>query len=118
MSFINIQIDTSQVVSELNEAVNDKVNKLASSIWTNLVDTTPVASGRARASWFIDQDATRDPLPEGVYGYPLQPYIPNALPVVIYNPVGYIEYLNEGSSEQAPSMFVELAVENAIRGLV
>ena len=39
-------------------------------------------------------------------------------PVFIVNNVRYIEFLNDGTSEQAPKMFVELAIALAVRETV
>jgi len=85
--------------------INDTFKKLAGTLQTreekNLInnserlrqelsDVTPVDTGLAAASWrsFIKQ-------------------IVGSRTVVIENTVPYIEYLNAGSSKQAPKYFVE-----------
>ena len=98
--------------------------KTALEIFAKLLAVTPVDTGRARAGWSIDtrHGSYAPPKDEGGYGYDrsmnVSPYmIPKNAPViVIYNNVEYILKLNEGSSDQAPAMFIETAVGQAMGG--
>ena len=77
-------------------------------LWDELVDVTPVASGRAAASWMISSSPHVETLPPGEYGRPATPSIPLKFrDLYVVNPLDYIVYLNQGSSEQAPALFVE-----------
>lgn len=88
-------------------------------LWSELVSTTPVKSGKARASWFVSpvKPHTKE-LPKGNYGYPERPnlnryklkykrwYLANTAP--------YIGKLNRGYSKQAPTGFVERAISKVV----
>lgn len=92
--------------------------KLALDIWSELMATTPVDTGRARAGWSMGQTVTGYvPQKGGVYQAPNTPTPPTGDIIVIYNNVEYIIGLNSGTSKQAPAMFVESAVEKALGGL-
>lgn len=80
-------------IKNVNNTIKDLKNKIEIEIQTKkksemkaivekLKDATPVDTGLARDSWKIDGDR-------------------------IVNDVEYIDYLNQGSSKQAPSHFVE-----------
>jgi hypothetical protein len=65
----------------------DKLTKLQTDLLlAELISRTPVDTGLAASSWRSDPDKGR---------------------TVISNEVPYIEYLNAGSSKQAPSHFIE-----------
>ena len=90
-----------------------------------LVLATPVLTGRVRAGWIgtsgdpagtaPDLRTEKDPIPKGQLpqGYAVPNVRPSTNPNMVYwetNNVEYISFLNDGSSEQAPKMFVEAAV--------
>lgn len=66
---------------EIQTKKKSEMNK----ILNKLKDATPVDTGLARDSWKVENDA-------------------------IVNTVEYIDYLNQGSSKQAPSYFIESTV--------
>lgn len=70
---------------ELKKAIAAKVPAILDAIVKELADATPVDTGRASAGWHHNGKQ-------------------------IMNDVEYVNRLNEGSSEQAPSFFVEQTV--------
>ena len=101
-------------VAEVDSKVHKTARVLAIEIWNNLVDTTPVASGRARANWVIGPNEYAEELPPGNYGRPTLPRIPRFMELYIVNPLDYVRFLNEGWSNQAPALFIESAVADAV----
>jgi hypothetical protein len=83
--------------------------------WQDLVNTTPVKTGKARASWFVSPGfpITKE-LPDGIYAKPTAPdlgqYNPRHTRWLISNTAPYIEKLNRGSSKQAPAGFIQSAI--------
>lgn len=100
-----------------------------------LVLATPVDSGRARANWLPSLDAPKDGLREPQGEDPRAPGSgPNAQAVIeegkavirkfgpgqtfhVTNSVPYINFLNEGSSAQAPEGFIDKAIQAAVRAM-
>lgn len=100
--------------------MSDKVQrKAALDLFGELIQTTPIDTGRARAGWSMDARKGEDvpPLKASSY-HPKSPVPPKGVPyIMIYNNVEYIVYLNEGRSTQAPTRFVERAVDKIARNL-
>jgi len=76
----------SEVLEEISkkklEIISIKKEKIIQNLIEKLKSATPVDTGRARDGWIKNGDS-------------------------IENNVPYIDYLNEGSSKQAPSHFIE-----------
>jgi len=90
--------------------------KIALEAYSELVARTPKDTGRAQTGWSVD---TRhgDYVPKaGEKTYvPAPVSIPkNSDLIVLYNNVEYIINLNEGTSTQAPAMFVETAIDRVM----
>lgn len=88
-------------------------------VFNNLVLTTPVDTGRARANWLPTVGAPANYTveatnPLGAVNLALSIFNANTVPnfptLYIANNLDYIESLNNGSSKQAPANFVELAL--------
>lgn len=107
-------------LAESVAVVADKVQrKAALDLFGELIQTTPIDTGRARAGWSMDarQGADVPPLKASSYR-PKSPFPPKGVPfIIIYNNVEYIVRLNEGHSRQAPARFVQRAVEKISRNL-
>lgn len=125
------QAQVNAITAELNGFVSKLTAKIALDVTANLVKTTPVDTGWARANWVPNIGSPAGPTqPDGgpedsdvrsaafsqsagqaqLLGYSIQfgkIYIASGVP--------YIERLNAGSSQQAPAGFVERAVEKAVR---
>jgi len=111
---VNMQVTgIDEFVSEVDSTIHTTARILVIEIWKNLMLTTPVSSGRARANWGISKDGSIQELPPGEYSEPERPPISRFNTLFITNPLDYIQYLNDGWSEQAPAMFIETAVSNA-----
>jgi len=116
-------LDPRKFAAETVEEFSALVAAAGMKVYTNLVMTTPVDTGRARSNWIASVGApaggTRGPAPmgtvilqasttftpEGVGEFPVL-YIANNLP--------YIGRLNNGWSAQAPAGFVEAAVDSVL----
>jgi hypothetical protein len=77
---------------------------------TDLQLKTPIDTGYARSRWSIDT------VPNSGMSFRVKysPYVFNFLSkdFVISNDADYIKYLNRGSSQQAPSFFIEQTILN------
>lgn len=120
------------VVKSLSGFTEKLVKRLALNVTANLVETTPVDTGWARANWVPQIGSPRsrtagtraaaengqidsNPQSNGtlaVLGYKLGPAIH------ISNNVPYIKKLNAGSSTQAPAAFVQSAILRAVKQTV
>jgi hypothetical protein len=108
---------------EIRDGANIVKRKTALVVHQVLTTSTPVLSGRARANWLVERDAT----PAGTVGSPGKnpTDAPDPLPageakinaaqpgeaIHIGNNLDYIGALNDGHSAQAPAGFVEQAVQ-------
>jgi len=103
----------------VGKIVNVKTRQFMLDVWTELVNTTPVKTGKARYSWKISAGSpfTKE-IPDGTYGYPPLPnldrYIRNWTKWYIANTAPYILELDGGSSKQAPSGFIKLSIDKVI----
>lgn len=99
--------------------VQAKEKQFMLDLWEDLANTTPVDTGRARASWRVSGGVpVTVPLPPGEYAYPQPPnldkYKRNYTKWFLVNTASYIEYLNNGHSQQAPAGFVQAAIQRQI----
>ena len=130
MIHFDVQFDLDGLAENV-AVMSDKVQrKAALDLFGELIQTTPIDTGRARAGWSMDirqganvpEDRKK---PKGwkkgdtpLYQRPATPMPPKGAPfIMIYNNVEYIVYLNEGRSTQAPTRFVERAVDKIARNL-
>lgn len=103
--------------------------KLAFDIFADIVEQTPVDTGRAMNNWNIsvgtvDGSVTEEggspggiqSAKEGIAAASLAGLHPFST-VWISNSLPYIVFLNEGSSDQAPSGFVERSIRNNLSSL-
>jgi len=109
----------------------DKVQrKAALDLFGELIQTTPIDTGRARAGWSMDARQGSNVPPERnkppgwkkgdtpLYPKPATPMPPKGAPyIMIYNNVEYLFYLNEGTSTQAAKHFVQTAKDKVERNL-
>lgn len=105
------------------EKVADLVKrKLALELFAELLQTTPVDTGRARAGWSLGPMLTGYvPPKDGAFDVSttVNPSMaPQNAPIIyIYNNVEYIGRLNAGSSTQAPREFVQIAIDKVVGGM-
>ena len=103
--------------------LNEKSAGFMEDAWEEVVRSTPVKSGYARANWFVSPKTPKlTPLSRNrnkSYGYPSRQKNVNLgkrdyTSYYLTNPAPYAQRLNEGYSQQAPSMFVQRAILRAI----
>lgn len=121
MSMIRFDCDIPALARQLQVDADLIKRKIALDVHSEIVSTTPVDTGRARASWGM-QAETPDysfVAPAGQESYPLPDIEPpvGADKICIFNNLEYIIPLNEGHSQQAPEMFVEIAVQKVINSV-
>lgn len=121
------------IVGEIKGLTERVVTKLTLDITANLIETTPVDTGWARANWVprIGEPYTSDGGIEfnaeerrasvgsargaqAAGTASLLTYDLDRGPVFVSNNVPYIEVLNSGSSKQAPAAFIEAAIQQAV----
>lgn len=120
---------------DLTGLLEGTVGKLQLRCWQALTSATPVATGFARSAWIpsfgsADTAPLKRPTTEKAakasartrraFGAAQAKQIAESYKlsqgrVFISNNVGYVQYLNAGSSAQAPAMFVEKAIEAAVK---
>lgn len=128
-----------RIIGELDDVTEKAVTVITLEVAANLIELTPVDTGWARANWvpniggpfeafvseFDDDEARRAAVPgqRGIQqsatgllvagGYSL-----SQGPVYVTNNVPYIQVLNTGSSTQAPSAFIQSAIETGVNAAV
>lgn len=120
---------TIRVISELDKTLERVMTSLSLEITANLIETTPVDTGWARANWVPTigaQNNTPASAEARIENVPAQRARQQSstarLPgykieqgsIFISNNVPYIVRLNEGSSTQAPEGFVQSGIQRAI----
>ena len=117
---VDVDINLDGLAAATDEIKDQIQRKVAFELYSELIQTTPVDTGRARAGWSMDvkHGSFVPPVKDGGMIYRLQnPTTPVKAPwIIIYNNVEYIVGLNEGHSKQAPKRFVERAAEKVKRG--
>lgn len=107
----------------MEPAVDDTLRKVALVANQTVIMATPVDTGRARANWQVSIDTEIDAVVDDTNAQGalarnaavIQGYRNGA--IILQNNVPYIGALNSGSSAQAPAMFVEKALQNAVRAV-
>ena len=123
--------DRINAIGELNSFIENTVKRLTVETTNELISTTPVDTGWARANWVpnigVSRDetvGTRQQAEEGIINTSVQQtgiitvlgrYRLQQGSVFISNNVPYIVSLNFGSSLQAPAGFVQTAIARAIQ---
>lgn len=82
----NVDIEFKRLKALQDETISKNHSLSVANMVKDLEDATPVATGKARRSWSVARQG-------------------NVFTVA--NSVPYIQYLNQGSSKQAPAYFVE-----------
>jgi hypothetical protein len=133
MPTFNERLQIKKIVATIENFVSRIIRKLTFDMHANLVEDTPVDTGWARANWLpsleepriVDlegfeatiQDAVRQRSRTDGDLASLVAYEIDDGVIFITNNVPYIVLLNEGSSTQAPSAFVQAAIRRAILNL-
>lgn len=118
------------IVGGLEQFSERQIIQLSLEVTANLIETTPVDLGWARANWVptigqpyeqnvgyandsADVGSARQKQTAGKVA--LRGYKLTKGPIFVSNNVPYIQVLNEGSSTQAPAGFVQMAIQTAIQ---
>lgn len=124
---------TKFVMKALGKSLDTIVKKITLDVTANLIGTTPVDTGWARANWIPTIGA---PVIEDLSGVDTKgdkisrvseaaskqsagnasvlKYTLKSGDTFVTNNVPYIRDLNDGSSQQAPSGFIQLAIQKAL----
>ncbi len=113
------------IVRALEDVAERVVQKITLDVTANLIETTPVDTGWARANWVPKIGAAVEDVvgkPNAIVRGPQQSGIATVAfsyrlaqgAVFVSNNVPYILKLNDGHSKQAPAMFVERAIQKAV----
>lgn len=112
----------SEIVPEIDKELNALMRATGIAIDSALVSETPVDEGRAQGNWIVSVDRIDERIdihPKGVTGAPKGQAealyqgvtairaAPNWSTIYIQNNLPYINRLNDGHSDQAPSKFIE-----------
>ena len=81
-------------------------------IYNRLIDANPVDTGHSQANWRIALDEPDDAIRNGASGKqpPNLTEFPAGRDIFVTNPVDYVQWLNEGTSKQAPAGFIQIAL--------
>lgn len=122
--------EVNRVVLALKGLTDKMAKRLTLRVTANLIEDTPVDTGWASSNWVpsigvpftsiagskdgskvtLDRSPSERGKADVVANYTLDKGA-----IYISNNVPYIKFLNEGSSAQAPALFVEAAVERALK---
>jgi len=91
LEVVNFRREMDRIRKEVQQLANVEIDELVNYAVDQLQIVTPVDTGEARQGWLTEERRQLD----GYRG------------AVIANDVEYISYLNNGSSQQAPSFFIE-----------
>ena len=119
----------STVIDQLKQFIEEVKEEIGVEVTRQLIDRTPVDTGWAQSNWIGTLDrpfqttaGTRKEAEAGRLDTRtafegIQSFRRNRIGqrIWITNNVPYIVLLNQGSSRQAPPMFVETAIANGIR---
>lgn len=122
--------DVKGVIKALTRVTERLITKITLDVTANLIQTTPIDTGWARANWVPSIGSSSksggnvtDPQPGDVSGARgrqssgqgrVAAYKLAQGSVFVTNNVRYIRRLNSGSSKQAPSGFVQRAIRKAL----
>lgn len=84
-----IEAEFNKIKTQFTKLSTAEIGKRANKMLNDFRKDTPVDTGKAQSSWHI--------MPTGSI----------LMPFIITNDTEYIQYLNAGSSKQAPAFFIE-----------
>ena len=115
---------------EIEAITAEETSKLALELIDGLITKTPIDTGRAKGNWYLGvgkpinlaeggrrQAEARTEAKEAIIAFESIVNNTGNIPVLfINNNLPYINKLNEGSSQQAPSKFIETEILRVTRG--
>lgn len=112
------------VAGDIEEVINQEARALSINLLNGLTLVTPVDTGRARGNWYVSATSksnrtidqfrkARQAISEGLAT--IHTVINEKYPsITLSNNLPYIEKLNDGHSQQAPSKFVEKEIDRVV----
>lgn len=126
VNVVPLDVAVAAFAAKLNLLPQVVTEKLVLDLHSKITLLTPVDTGRARSSWNIQEGTPNTSIPpevaqakgenRGKGSPPAIPYAPPAVqitgekPVFITSSLEYVQYLEEGSSKQAPNGMVAIAI--------
>jgi len=130
MISFDVRFNLDGLTENVAKVADDVQRNAALNLLGQLLDTTPIDTGRARAGWSMsDRHGTDKPeerkRPKGwkkgdtpLYAKPVISIPPKGAPfIIIYNNVEYIVPLNEGTTTRPPRRFVQESIEKVAKSL-
>lgn len=104
-------------------ALNAKMEEAATTFFEDVVESTPVRSGRLRQGWRMKRgevDTSIPKLRKGKYKKPRTPEIAPPTPggdntIYVSNGVPYILEANSGSADRPPTRFIQAALARTLQ---
>lgn len=106
---IGISSSLKDLENKINKSVETELRTRALKALADVKLQTPVDLGIARNSWYIGYDEQYINAKEGPTSITILAPRNKPTKIVVTNGVQYIEILNNGHSQQAPTKFIEMA---------
>jgi len=103
------------IAAELTRRVENGAKALVLEIVANLIKATPVDTGWARANWIPTIGSPATGTGGDQSGAAILQFTLDQAVMYVANNVPYINVLNYGHSKQAPALFVEFCVDQALQ---
>ncbi len=107
---IGLKSASINLAKDIDKAIEQEFRARALKAFAEVKLTTPVDTGQARNSWYIGYTETyynqKTPISSNI-----NILVPKDKPqkIIVTNGTTYIEFLNNGHSQQAPTKFIEAA---------
>ena len=111
--------DIGDLSDKIGKSVEETLNTVAEMLYTEITAGNPVDTGFSRSNWNVsvgEPDLSVSGVRDPKATYPEKPFPevppnPDLQDVYVANGVDYVEFLEEGSSQQAPSGFIQVAID-------
>ena len=113
MSVATFNLDINKFAKAIGVEVEVVTRKIAFSLYSDIVQSTPVDTGRAKANWNVGFGRIDDQVNKNTRFTPVRfPKGSGKRAIYITNHLPYIGVLENGSSKQAPSGMVAISMLN------
>lgn len=106
---INLNSAVEDLESNINKAVEQQLRERAIAAFDDVKLATPVDTSAARSSWYIGYTEQYINAKEKPTNVEILTKKDKPTEIIITNGVTYIQFLNNGHSQQAPTKFIEAA---------
>ena len=108
---IGLTTASKNLQKDINKAIEQELRSRALKAFADVKLTTPVDTGQARNSWYIGYTETYNNQKTAPATSNVNLLVPKDKPnkIIVTNGTTYIEFLNNGHSQQAPIKFIEAA---------